>query len=799
MKRRCLILALALFTGTARGGQELTLGVLAVRPGPVTQTRYQPLADYLSSRLDNVTVRLEVLDHDRLQQALAHNRLDLVLTNPSSYLLLRRRNSLSGVLATLRSEHDGRATTHQGGVIITRSDRSTIRGLPDLRGRRVAVLGRWALGGFQAPMLELLNAGLKMPRPEPARGSASKTSAPAGNTVRLITVDTYDAVVAAVLDGRADAGFVRTGILETLAAEGRLDPARLAVINRQALADFPYPVSTRLYPEWPLVALPQVDDDTARRLTAAVLSLDAGHPAARAAGIAGFAPPADYLAVENLIRTLRLPPYEQPPTLTWHELRQRHWPTLLALGIAAACLLGLLVLLGSRNRALRRSSQTLSMLVAQQRALLTAMPFPVFEIDGDGRTRRVWARSDLFTSIDPHRMVGLTVQQLLPAQTATNVMAALAKAADCGLVRGLEVQVPNPDGARDIELSISAIDAAGADTRFLVLARDVTVERENQRWLNVAASVFTFAGEGILISDPNSRILAVNKAFLRIIGYPDDADLVGRHTHELRIDYLGSESFASLRQSLRETGQWQGELRGQREDGSTYAATLNINVARDGDGRMTHHIAVLTDVSQLKAQQRQLEHIAYHDVLTGLPNRALLADRLQQAMAHADRLGSRVAVAYIDLDGFKAINDRHGHAVGDRLLVATSERMKKAIRESDTLARLGGDEFVAVLTGLHEDGDCRPMIERLLAAASAPLIIDDRVLRVTASVGVTLYPQAQAPSADQLLRQADHAMYDAKQSGSNRFHVHDPAVTQPTVVQQQQARDMAVHRPPATG
>ena len=793
--RCCLTLALALLAGVAQGAQHLTLGVLAVRPAPVVQAQYQPLADYLSEQLGDTTVQLEVLTHDRMQQALAQHQVDLVLTNPGSYLLLRRRSSLSSVLATLRGVHDDKATTHQGGVIIVRAGRSDIRALTDLRGRRVAVLGQWALGGFQAPMRELINAGLKMP---PLSLSVSpdtdRTGGRRGNSIRMEIVDTYDAVVTAVLEGSADAGFVRTGILESLVDERRLDAARLAVINQQALADFPFPVSTPLYPEWPLVAMPQVDQDTARQLTAAALRLDATHPAARAAGIAGFSPPADYVAVEELLRTLRLPPYDQPVALTWHTLWERHWPTLLALGIAGASVLALLALAISRNRALKRSGETLAALVAQQRALLTAMPFPVFEIDTNGLVQRVWASSDMKTSIDPHHMVGHKVDQLVPPEVAEHVMGALQQAAECGLVRGVEIALEGPTGTRQVDLSVSAVTSANTTPRFLVLARDVTVERENQRWLNIAASVFTFAGEGVLIAAPDSRILAVNKAFLRIIGYPDDAEVVGRYTHELSIDYLGGESLDSLRRSLDEHGHWHGELCGRRDDGSTYTATLSVNTAHDADGQGAHRIAVLTDISQLKAQQAQLERIAYHDVLTGLPNRALFADRLQQAMAHTGRLETQLAVAYIDLDGFKAINDSHGHAFGDRLLISIAERMKEAIREGDTLARLGGDEFVAVLTGLQQDTDCRPMIERLLAAAAAPVVMDDRVLHVTASIGVALYPQPEALSADQLLRHADHAMYEAKQTGKNRYHVHVPDDAQPTPQILQQAGNVTPYR-----
>ena len=171
--------------------------------------------------------------------------------------------------------------------------------------------------------------------------------------------------------------------------------------------------------------------------------------------------------------------------------------------------------------------------------------------------------------------------------------------------------------------------------------------------------------------------------------------------------------------------------------------------------------------------RRQLERIAHYDVLTKLPNRALLSDRMNQAMLQAQRRNEKVAVAFLDLDGFKAVNDTHGHEAGDFLLVTLAERMQEALRDSDTLARFGGDEFVTVLPDLATITSCTPVLTRLLQAAAQPVQYGQLTLQVSASLGVSFYPQAQEMDADQLLRQADQAMYQAKQSGKNRFHIFD--------------------------
>jgi diguanylate cyclase (GGDEF)-like protein len=180
----------------------------------------------------------------------------------------------------------------------------------------------------------------------------------------------------------------------------------------------------------------------------------------------------------------------------------------------------------------------------------------------------------------------------------------------------------------------------------------------------------------------------------------------------------------------------------------------------------------MSDISLQKAHEQELEHIARYDVLTGLPNRAVLADRLQQEMAHCLRHHKLLAVVFVDLDGFKQVNDLHGHDVGDRLLIALSQRMKAALRDGDTLSRIGGDEFVAVLTGLEQPRDCEIVLTRLLKAAADPVLIHAADICVSASIGVTLFPH-DVSDAEQLVRHADHAMYQAKQAGKNRYHYFD--------------------------
>ena len=227
--------------------------------------------------------------------------------------------------------------------------------------------------------------------------------------------------------------------------------------------------------------------------------------------------------------------------------------------------------------------------------------------------------------------------------------------------------------------------------------------------------------------------------------------------------------------TLTEQGHWSGEIWNRRKNGEVFAELQTISAVRDAQGTTQQYVALFSDISAIKAHQSTLERIAHFDALTNLPNRLLLADRLQQAMSQAVRRQQHLAVAYLDLDGFKSVNDRHGHDVGDQFLIALATAMKDTLREGDTLARIGGDEFVAVLIDLESAEGSVPMLTRLLEAAAAPVQLGALVLQASTSIGVTFYPQSQGIEADQLLRQADQAMYQAKVAGKNRYKIFDAA------------------------
>jgi diguanylate cyclase (GGDEF)-like protein/PAS domain S-box-containing protein len=291
--------------------------------------------------------------------------------------------------------------------------------------------------------------------------------------------------------------------------------------------------------------------------------------------------------------------------------------------------------------------------------------------------------------------------------------------------------------------------------------------------LQLAASVFTHAREGIFITDLQGTIIEVNQIFSDITGY-SRAEAIGKNPRLLKSGLHGHEFYATLWRDLEQKDYWHGELWNRHKNGKLYATMMTISAVQDSLGHPQNYVNLFTDITPIKEHQRQLEYIAHYDALTGLPNRALLADRLKQAISHSNRQNSALAVLYIDLDGFKAVNDQYGHDTGNQLLISIAHRLKATLREGDTIARIGGDEFVVVMAGLEGTIDYEIVLQRLLQEAAEPLTLNEQLLQVSASIGATLYPQ-DAADADQLLRHADQAMCIAKQAGKNGYHLFDVA------------------------
>jgi diguanylate cyclase (GGDEF)-like protein/PAS domain S-box-containing protein len=325
-----------------------------------------------------------------------------------------------------------------------------------------------------------------------------------------------------------------------------------------------------------------------------------------------------------------------------------------------------------------------------------------------------------------------------------------------------------------VQVTVTVVQDQIGDRVLHIALSDIHERKQAEVKLLLSASVFGHTRDGIMITDANANIVDVNEAFTRITGY-SRAEVLGQNPRILQSGRQSAAFYEAMWRELIGQGHWSGEMWSRRKNGELYAELATISAVRDGQGNTQHYAAVFSDISVVKAHEGQLEHMAKFDALTNLPNRVLLADRLQLAMVQAQRRGQQVAVVYLDLDGFKSVNDRHGHGVGDQLLIALARAMHATLREGDTLARIGGDEFVALLIDLESPDSCVSTLARLLEAAAAPVPLGALVLQVSASIGVTLYPQGEDIEADQLLRQADQAMYQAKLTGKNRYYFFDSA------------------------
>jgi diguanylate cyclase (GGDEF)-like protein/PAS domain S-box-containing protein len=289
--------------------------------------------------------------------------------------------------------------------------------------------------------------------------------------------------------------------------------------------------------------------------------------------------------------------------------------------------------------------------------------------------------------------------------------------------------------------------------------------------LRLHTTAFDNSHEGITLTNAQGEILDVNPAFTRITGY-ERSEVIGRNPRVLKSGRHDQAFYAAMWKSVLDTGTWRGEIWNRSKFGDVYPELLSISAVHDDDGQLTNFVAVFSDISRLKEQEKQLVQMAYFDALTGLPNRVLLADRIVQASAQTRRSNTLMAVCYLDLDGFKPINDTWGHDVGDQLLIEVANRFKATLRAGDTVARLGGDEFVLLMLGLADMAECERAVQRMLHAVSNPLLVAPQPVMLSASIGVSVFPVDDC-DADTLLRHADQAMYRAKQSGKNCFHLFD--------------------------
>jgi diguanylate cyclase (GGDEF)-like protein/PAS domain S-box-containing protein len=751
--------AVLALSAPARADVLHTVAVLAFQNPGQTQARWQPTAAYLDERFPGHRFRIVAQSYDQMDADFSGEHPDFVLTQPSHYVALAQRYRLNR-LVTVEGLGEGRAARQFGGVILASAGRGDINTLSDLKDRKIATSDRRSLGAYQAQAYELDKEGLNH------------------GDLRLLTFGTQDKALAALVNGEADAAFVRSGVLEDAVAKGQLERLSLKVINPRQAAGFPHALSTDLYPEWPLAVMPSVADDFAKAVAIALLSMPAHHPAAASARYRAWAPPADYEPVRQMLEVLRLPPYDRGPEISVQDIGSQYGPAIL-LAVSGLALLfaalavrlrsvvveknSLLVGIEAENRLL--SGGVVAVIV---RRLEPGWPLAFFS----DNVVTVLGRLRSALSSDEFRFADIVHPDDLP-----NVSAEMARHLESHQQKWLQrYRILDAAGKIRWVLDFTMVerDEHGVATGLRGYLLDDTERAVAESRLSLLASVFTHAREGIVITDRHGVILDVNPQFSAITGYARD-EVVGQNPKILRSGHHHSDFYHELWQTIGRKGTWQGKIFNRRKSGEVYPEMLSITAVREREEAPSHFIGVFTDITDQEARERELAFVAHHDPLTGLPNRVLMNDRLRMAMAQARRNGGLLAICYLDLDGFKPVNDTLGHEAGDRLLVAISRRLVEELRDADTVARLGGDEFVLILSGLETQDDCRATLDRLLQRVADPVLLPEASATLSASIGVTFFP-SDDEDPDILLRHADQAMYQAKQGGRNRYHVFDMAL-----------------------
>lgn len=369
---------------------------------------------------------------------------------------------------------------------------------------------------------------------------------------------------------------------------------------------------------------------------------------------------------------------------------------------------------------------------------------------------RAWQPDLVVTDVIMPAMDGLAMSRAIRAEDAEAQIIVVTVSTDIAHLReALDIGVDR--------YVLKPLDAELLKDAVLKALRDARRARE----LKLARQVFESASEGMVVTDVEGRILAVNPAFSEISGYRAD-EVIGQPASLLASGRHDRDFFRQMWESLRGAGRWSGELTNRRKTGELYTGWLSIVAAGDPDARATRFVGLFSDITERKREEDRIRRLAHFDTLTGLPNRILFADRLKRLTGQLDRRGGRMALLYLDLDHFKPVNDEHGHAIGDQVLIEAARRMQACVRDSDSLGRRGGDEFVVLLQADDAPEAAMRVSAKLIEAVSLPYYIDGREIVIGASIGVAIYAD-DGKDADGLLEAADRALYLAKREGRGRF------------------------------
>lgn len=645
-----IFLILNLFYVSSFGGSfpeekpTAIIGVLAFRSKSDTLQEWQPLATYLHTKIPTHNFSIRPLTYAEFNKAAASDELDFMFTNPEHYIYLSAKHEASRMATLIRANIGGKELTQFGGVIIVRSDRKDIQMLKDLKGKEIAAVDELSLGGYLAQRVLLQASGVDIAK----ESEIHFTDMP------------HDKVVYVVKSGSADAGFIRTGVLEKMVKEGKIDRNDFKIIH--PVANFPQALSTPLYPEWPFASSQKTDRYLANKVAVALLNLPYGSEITKTAGYYGWNIPLSYEGIRIMMQELRIKPYDAVPPFSLQD-------------------------------------------VARQYALLIIM-----SLSG---------------------VIALLIFFTINMRRLTNRLHSKSES----------------------------------------LEKQIAIVSENEKYLHRAANVFHNSRDGIVITDGKKVIIDVNEAFSYLTGYSRE-EVLGKTPKILRSCRQEPFFYKQMDEILNQGKSWRGEIWNVKKSGEEYAEYLRIDSIRNVQGEIENYIGIFSDITEHKKQEEQLHHMANFDSLTNLPNRHLYMTLAQTMLGSAKRQGSKAVVVFLDLDGFKPVNDTYGHDMGDNILKIVAQRLKEQLRQSDAVARVGGDEFIIFLSEVYNKADAQPFLERILKALKEPFIVHDIIVTIGASIGAAFYPD-DGEDVDMLIRYADMAMYRSKENGRNQVTYFD--------------------------
>ena len=585
-------------------------GVLAFRPVPETTARWQPLIDYLNSMQPGQPITLAPMNYPELAEAVKNRQVDFVLTQPVHYVQLAQEQDLPSPLATLVERVGDKNLSAFGGVILTRSDRRDIQRLADLRGKRIAASSLTSLGSYLMQAYELHLVGITLPQ----------------DAQLIETGQPQDKAIEELLAGRVDVAFVRTGLIESMEREKKLDRSQIRVINSQPAERYPQALSTRLYPEWPVVTMPWTNDDLARQVAAALLSLPASSPAAQSAQIHGFTVPGDYRPVDRLMRQFRLPPFDIPPQFTLADVTRQYGAGIaiaIGIGILALSLIALSLLRSVlRLKAERaRTAAAMAKVVAAEnrfRAIfenVDALSIQAYLPDG---TIHYWNHaSEKIYGYTPEEAVGQSLfTTIIPPPMRSSVKEAVHWMFEnkTGLPSGRLTLMRKDGSPVEVYSSHAIVESIDPGPMMYCLDIDLSELRRTEQALQNSESqqqmILRTLGEGVYGTDTDGICTFINPAGQALLGYRED-EVIGRNTHELfHHHHADGTPFpldtCALRQTIRDGQTRRNDDYFWCKNGSGFPARVTVS-AITRNGAIVGAVTAFSDISVSQRITRELE------------------------------------------------------------------------------------------------------------------------------------------------------------------------------------------------